>query len=63
MNSKMDYFLEMTGSGLMFDMVVTKNLTPDIYLLALRRNYSYAPLDDNGSYDAEEVAVRFWPVE
>jgi len=63
MNSKMDYFLDMTDRGLMFDMVVTKNLTPDIYRVAAMRDYSYAPLTATGSYDDEELEVRFWPVE
>lgn len=63
MNSKMDYFLEMTEKRLMFDMEVTKNLTPDIYRVAAMRNYSYAPLQANGSYDDEMLEVRFWPVE
>lgn len=63
MNSKMDYFLELTEKRVMFDMVVTKNLTPDIYRVAAFRNYNYAPLEANGSYDDEELEVRFWPVE
>lgn len=53
----------MTGKRLMFDMVVTKNLTPDIYRLAALWSYNYAPLDANGSYDDDELEVRFWPVE
>lgn len=63
MNSKMYYFLEMTDERLMFDMVVTKDMTPDIYRVAAMRNYSYAPLTAIGSYDDEELEVRFWPVE
>ena len=61
MNSKMDCFLELTEKRVMFDMVVTKNLTPDIYRVAAMRNYSYAPLQSNGSYDDDELEVRFWP--
>jgi len=62
MNSKIDYFLEMSGERLMFDMVVTKDLTPDIYRLAIARNYSYTPVEANGSYDDEELEVRFRPI-
>lgn len=58
----MDYFLEMTGERLSFEMIVMKNLTPDIYRLAAMRNYAYVPVEANGSYDDEEVLIRFYPV-
>ena len=63
MYKRINYFMEMTDERLMFDMVVTKDMTPDIYRVAAMRNYSYAPLTATGSYDDEELEVRFWPVE
>jgi len=56
----MDRFIEMTHSGQMFDMVVTREMAPDIYRLAQMRGYSYAPLESGASYDDEELEVRFW---
>ena len=62
MNKSIDYFHDMTAERLSFEMIVTKDLTPDIYRLAALWNYEYVPVEANGSYDDEEVLIRFYPV-